>query len=164
LIGLARRVYQPVTTAQQGRSPLSVPVRLQRETSRYCGFYSLKCLSIHARETGVRLKLFILSVALVAAVACTRGENAANSNTASPANQSEEASSADSNRTEPCLNLNIATAANLIKLPGIGEVMAQRIVDYRARHGRFRRREEIIIIEGFSERKYRDIAGMICVE
>jgi competence protein ComEA len=60
--------------------------------------------------------------------------------------------------------LNIATAEELIRLPGIGEVIAKRIIDYRERHGRFRRPEEIIIIEGFSERKYRAIAGMVCVE
>jgi len=52
----------------------------------------------------------------------------------------------------------------LKELPGIGEVMARRVIDYRERHGRFRRPEEIIIIEGFSEKKYRAIAARICVE
>jgi DNA uptake protein ComE-like DNA-binding protein len=42
--------------------------------------------------------------------------------------------------------------------------MAQRIIEYRERPGRFRLPQEIIIIEGFSERKYREIAGMVCVE
>jgi len=42
--------------------------------------------------------------------------------------------------------------------------MAKRIIDYRERHGRFRRSEELIIIEGFSENKYRTIASLICVE
>jgi competence protein ComEA len=80
------------------------------------------------------------------------------------ANRSDDASGAPTKSNEPCVNLNIARAEELIKLPGIGEVMAKRIIDYRERHGLFRRPQEIIIIEGFSENKYRAIAGMICVE
>jgi competence protein ComEA len=64
----------------------------------------------------------------------------------------------------PCINLNRATAAELTQLPGIGEVMSRRIIQYREQHGLFRRPAEIIIIEGFSEKKYRALAGMICVE
>lgn len=65
---------------------------------------------------------------------------------------------------QPCVNLNRATADELKSLPGIGEVIAKRIIDYRERNGRFRRPEEIIIIQGFSEKKYRAIADLICVE
>jgi len=52
----------------------------------------------------------------------------------------------------------------LVKLPGVGEVTARRIVEYRERNGEFRRKEEIIIIDGFSEKKYREIEDKICVE
>jgi competence protein ComEA len=51
-----------------------------------------------------------------------------------------------------------------MQLPGIGEVMSRKIIEHRERHGPFRRPEEIIIIEGFSERKYRALAGLVCVE
>ena len=119
----------------------------------------------HAVETRSPLQLFILSLAIVAITSCKSGESAANNNAVAPAaSQSVKASGADSNRKKPCLNLNIATADELIELPGVGEVTARRIIDYRERHGRFRRPQEIIIIEGFSERKYLDIAGMICAE
>lgn len=63
----------------------------------------------------------------------------------------------------PCLNINTASAAELSMLPGIGEVLAARIVDYREQHGAFRRPQEIIIIEGMSERRYRKFAARICV-
>lgn len=120
---------------------------------------------MQAVEIPLQVRLFILSLALLVIASCKAGENATNSNSAvMSANRGHEASGAPTKPNEPCLNLNIATAEDLIRLPSIGEVMAKRIIDYRERHGRFRRPEEIIIIEGFSERKYRAIAWMICVE
>jgi competence ComEA-like helix-hairpin-helix protein len=110
------------------------------------------------------MKLFVVSVALVAIASCKSTESITNRNSAELSKRDDKASGAETKPNEPCLNLNIATADQLIKLPGIGEVMAKRIIDYRERHGRFRRPEEIIIIEGFSERKYRAIARMVCIE
>jgi competence protein ComEA len=63
-----------------------------------------------------------------------------------------------------CVNLNSATAEELIGLPGVGEATSRKIIEYRERNGPFRRPEEIIIIEGFSEKKYRAIADLVCVE
>jgi competence protein ComEA len=111
------------------------------------------------------MKLFVLSVALVAITSCKSTESITNRNSAEQSsNRHNKASGAETKPKEPCLNLNLATASELIKLPGIGEVIAKRIIDYREQHGRFRRPEEIIIIEGFSERKYRTIARMVCIE
>jgi competence protein ComEA len=88
-----------------------------------------------------------------------------NSNSATlNGNRIEEASGAVSRPPQRCLNLNTATAEELAALPGIGEVIAKRVIDYRKGHGPIRRPEEIIIIEGLSEKKYRTIAGMICVK
>lgn len=109
------------------------------------------------------MKLLFFCLGLFAIASCRTSESATNSNfVASPVNTAK--SSPAETRKEPCVNLNTASAADLIKLPGIGEVMAKRIVDYRERNGMFRRPEEVIIIEGFSEKKYRVIAGMICVQ
>jgi competence ComEA-like helix-hairpin-helix protein len=85
----------------------------------------------------------------------------ANSSSQKP---TEQASLSKSESHRPCINLNTATAEELKELPGIGEVMARRVIDYRERHGRFRRPEEIIIVEGFSEKKYRAISERICIE
>jgi competence protein ComEA len=67
-------------------------------------------------------------------------------------------------QANPCVNLNTATEEELMRLPGVGEVTSRRVIEYRARNGPFRRPEEVIIVEGFSEKKYRAIAEMICVE
>jgi competence protein ComEA len=111
------------------------------------------------------MKLLIFCLGLIAIASCRTSESRTNSESvASTANNSAKASAAETNRKERCVNLNTASAADLIKLPGIGEVMAKRIVDYRERNGLFRRPEEVIIIEGFSEKKYRAIAGIVCVQ
>lgn len=108
------------------------------------------------------LKLALLIVLLALGPACgKRSEGGADS---SVARSATEANAAAKLRTQPCVNLNAADARELMSLPGIGEVIAKRVINYRERNGRFRRPEEIIIIEGFSERKYRAIAELICVE
>ena len=45
---------------------------------------------------------------------------------------------------------------------GIGAALAARIVEYRNRHGRFRRAVDVIIVEGFSEKKYHAVKDQIC--
>ncbi len=65
---------------------------------------------------------------------------------------------------QPCVNLNVASLEELKALPEIGDALAARIIDYRERHGNFRRPQEVIIIEGFTEKKYRTIADRLCVE
>ena len=107
------------------------------------------------------MRLLSLTVMLFALAlpSCTRRE-IANSNAGALASEQ----SVKGQALPSCINLNLATAEQLMQLPGIGEVMSQRIIEYRKRHGPFRRPEEIIIIEGFSERKYRAVADLVCVQ
>lgn len=109
------------------------------------------------------MKRHIIPFAVLALIfsACRPTRDVANLN--SPPKEAAEASTRQPLST-PCINLNTATAAEFIPLDGIGDVLAQRIIDYREHHGRFRRKEEIIIVEGFSEKKYHAIAHQICVE
>ena len=59
---------------------------------------------------------------------------------------------------------NRATAQELTTLPGIGEVLAQRIVDYREAHGPFRSVEELIAVEGIGEGKLEKLRELVTVE
>jgi len=67
-------------------------------------------------------------------------------------------------RPAGCVNLNTASVEELMTLPGVGEKTARRIIEHREEHGAFTRPEEVIIVEGFSERKYRAIAPGVCAE
>ncbi len=62
------------------------------------------------------------------------------------------------------ININTASAQELEQLPGVGRVIAERIVAYREQNGRFKRREEVMMVSGISEKKYEDIRSMIVVE
>ena len=55
------------------------------------------------------------------------------------------------------ININTATAEQLTALPGIGEVLAGRIVSYREQYGLFLSTEELLDVTGISEKKYEAI-------
>jgi competence ComEA-like helix-hairpin-helix protein len=62
------------------------------------------------------------------------------------------------------LNINLASAIELEKLPGVGKVIAERIVTYRHENGPFRRVEHLMMVRGISDRKFRAMQSMITVE
>ena len=49
------------------------------------------------------------------------------------------------------LNINTATASQLEALPGLGPVLAQRIVAYRQAHGLFTTAEQLLLVEGIGD-------------
>lgn len=62
------------------------------------------------------------------------------------------------------VNINTANAEELMKLPGIGEVLAERIVAYREQHGAFREAEELMNVNGIGESKFADMKEQIILE
>ena len=61
------------------------------------------------------------------------------------------------------VNLNTATAAQLEALPGVGPVMAQRIVDWRTANGGFTRIEELQEVDGIGAKTYAKLAPLVQV-
>ena len=62
------------------------------------------------------------------------------------------------------MNINTAGADELESLPGIGPVLAQRIVDYRTEHGPFRSAEELTQVEGIGRATMESIQDHIITE
>jgi competence protein ComEA len=62
------------------------------------------------------------------------------------------------------LNLNTATPQQLEGLPGIGPVLAKRIVEFRVKKGGFKRIEELLAIPGISEKKWKVLRDHLTVQ
>ena len=62
------------------------------------------------------------------------------------------------------VNINTASAREIEQLPGVGKVIADRIVAYREQYGRFRRPEELLMVNGVSDKKFRALQALIIVE
>lgn len=61
------------------------------------------------------------------------------------------------------VNLNAATVAELDALPGVGPVLAQRIVDWRTANGSFRSVDQLREVTGIGEAKYNDLKAKVAV-
>jgi competence ComEA-like helix-hairpin-helix protein len=68
-------------------------------------------------------------------------------------------------RAAPALpvDLNRADATELDALPGIGPVLAGRILQYRAAHGPFRETEQLMAVPGIGPRLFERLRPHVCV-
>jgi competence ComEA-like helix-hairpin-helix protein len=100
-------------------------------------------------------KLLVLTAVVVTLIVgsnCSRSDRRPQAwvqNTAAPAN---------------AININIATEMELAELPHIGETIAHRIVEFRNQNGPFQRPEHLLLVEGISEKKFREIRPLIRTE
>lgn len=81
----------------------------------------------------------------------------------SPASRATEAAPAGSRGASGPLDLNRATAAELTRLPGIGDVLARRIVAYRDSVGGFRSLEQLERVRGIGPAMMNRLAPLIRV-
>ena len=65
---------------------------------------------------------------------------------------------------EKSINLNKAGISDLVKLPGIGEKTAEKIIQLRNERGKFKRIEELMDIKGIGEVKFNKIKKFLYIE
>ena len=59
------------------------------------------------------------------------------------------------------VNLNQASSQELQALPGIGPAIAQRIVDYRTKFGKFERLEDVANVQGIGHAKFERLRSQL---
>ena len=61
------------------------------------------------------------------------------------------------------ININNASRSELMDLPGIGDVLSGRIIDYRNQHGAFSSIDDIRRVSGIGDKKFEAIKDLITV-
>ncbi len=61
------------------------------------------------------------------------------------------------------ININTANAAALDRLPGIGPAFAQRIIEYRKEHGKFKSISELLQVSGIGQKKFDELKDRITI-
>ena len=62
------------------------------------------------------------------------------------------------------VNLNRASADELQVLPGIGPVLAQRMVDWRKTHGRYRTVDDLQEVKGIGKKRLEQLRPLVMVK
>jgi competence protein ComEA len=65
--------------------------------------------------------------------------------------------------TSAMVDLNTADLGQLDELPGVGPVLAQRILDWRTEHGRFTSVDELREVDGIGDRRFADLKNRVRV-
>lgn len=69
-----------------------------------------------------------------------------------------------SSLTEKSININTAGINEFVKLPGIGEKTAEKIIELRTKKGKFKRLEELMDVKGIGEVKFNKIRKFLYID
>ena len=98
-------------------------------------------------------RLSIVTASLVALLALATAAGAAQS--AKPSRASKSAAS------NQIVNVNTASAADFEALPGVGPKVAARIIEYREKHGPFKKVEDLMNVRGLGEKNFLKLKGQL---
>ena len=62
------------------------------------------------------------------------------------------------------VNINSASASELMLLPRVGEKAAARIIEYRTEHGPFKKTSDLMQVKGFGAKTFEGVAPYIAVD
>ena len=104
--------------------------------------------------------IFLIGLLLLAVSAAGAQEGGVVEGEQAPA---DDASTPDTAGTPQLIDINAAGEAELDGLPGIGQALAQRIIDYRSANGAFKTVEDLRNVKGIGPALFEKIASLITV-
>ncbi len=66
--------------------------------------------------------------------------------------------------SDSAVNINTASAAELEKLSHVGAKTAEAIVEHREKYGKFRKPENLLLVRGISDGRFREMRSFIKIE
>lgn len=72
-------------------------------------------------------------------------------------------STTDPSVSDGRININTATSHQLQMLPDIGEVLAERIIEYRTQNGPFSTIEDLVLVKGIGDQRMEELRQYITV-
>ena len=74
-----------------------------------------------------------------------------------------DAEMAEKNEMIEKVNINTADMEQLMQLPRVGEGTARKIIDYRKSNGQFKTLDQLKLIPGIGEKKYKKMEDMLTI-
>ena len=72
----------------------------------------------------------------------------------------EKTAAKSTTAAQKLININTAGVEQLVKLPRVGEKIAQRIIDYREKNGKFKKLEDLMKVSGIGEKTFKGFEHM----
>lgn len=114
-------------------------------------------------KKGSLILLFICAISVSMVIGIFIGRNFRRLDITLPNNTANESVSAQAQAQDFRLNINEATKNQLMELPGIGDVIADRIIAYRDENGPFQSTDDLMNVEGIGEKKLQSLEELIKV-
>ncbi len=77
--------------------------------------------------------------------------------------QDKAAGSKPGSEKAKLININTAGVDQLVKLPRIGQKIAERIIQFRKKNGKFKRVQDIMKVKGIGEKTFKKFEKMLKV-
>jgi competence protein ComEA len=115
------------------------------------------------KATLVMVSITLIFLGVLAGIFVHRQSPGRNISLVQSENADESTAMNATDKNSGLININTATAEDLMLLPGVGETLAARIIAYREENGPFAKAGDICNVKGIGDKTYAKFADFITV-